>query len=603
MHQNEYHMDLIFIKSSLVFGSADTKLKVTKTISSILNMYNPNPRSFQPRSHVRGNLPHFPNDALTQNRMGHNGQPSGRVLHHQANSRRAQTGRKQVGDFILEKSIGFGSFSTVYEGVSVKTNEKVAVKSINLHRINLNEKHQSNLKQEIDILRKCKHVNIVQLLHTYQTSNHIYLIMQFCQGGDLHRFVQQKGRLNEIISKQFAIQLMNGLKYLHSMDIIHRDLKPQNILLSEYSENAILKIADFGFARHFDPRNGMVDTMCGSPLYMAPEILKFNKYDSKADLWSIGIIIYQMITKHTPFNGQNHIELLKNIERSKVKFPKNINISNECKDLLIRLLRKNPMKRLNWQQFFQHQWLIDPNTNQTHINNDKKYYNHKRNNQNQDNTIKNRDNNTHQDKNKQRTYEINNQNAMVVNKNNNNNNIKQTTQDFVLLEEEQQQHNKNVTGLPKKLKKSSFDQSGSGSSSCSRTINFCELSRLETKNCEKEFENDSLLHSFASSILQVGDMQVTNNLLGCSLLLYMRGIDILQDCIKKVEHWLHIYKKFWNSYSIVLNQQQNQNNKNNSNNINNNNKIKYDSKMSGKIDEILKTRTTLEHFYDQFRQC
>ena len=109
--------------------------------------------------------------------------------------------------------------------------------------------------------------------------------------------------------------------------------------------------------------------------------------------------------------------------------------------------------------------------------------------------------------------------------------------------------------------------------------------------------NDSLLHSFASSILQVGDMQVTNNLLGCSLLLYMRGIDILQDCIKKVEHWLYIYKKFFNNYSTMINEQQN-NRKNDYNR-----KMKYDSKMVEKMNDIWKSRKNLEHFHVQFRQC
>ncbi|ETO20308.1 autophagy protein 1 [Reticulomyxa filosa] len=130
--------------------------------------------------------------------------------------------RKQVGDFILEKSIGFGSFSTVYEGRNVKTGEKVAVKSINLHRINLNAKHQTNLKQEIDILRKCQHTNIVQLLHTYQTNNHIYLVMQYCSGGDLHKFVQKNGPLKEPVAQYFSRQLANGLFYLHSSKIVHR---------------------------------------------------------------------------------------------------------------------------------------------------------------------------------------------------------------------------------------------------------------------------------------------------------------------------------------------------------------------------------------------
>ena len=211
--------------------------------------------------------------------------------------------RKQVGDYILEKAIGFGAFSTVYEGSNVHSKLKVAVKSINLHRINVSEKHLSNLKQEIDILRKCRHSNIVQLLHTYQTSNHIYLIMQFCGGGDLHRFVQRNGKMTERNAQRFTIQFVEGLKYLHSLKIIHRDLKPQNILLSENSKNAIVRIADFGFARYKPTGHNMVDTMCGSPLYMAPEILKCNKYDSKGMLCVMRSFFCSFLVAFSHFRG------------------------------------------------------------------------------------------------------------------------------------------------------------------------------------------------------------------------------------------------------------------------------------------------------------
>eukprot|EP01083_Nonionella_stella_P001223 3580_1 len=160
----------------------------------------------------------------------------------------------------------------------------------------------------------------------------------------------------QIAAQRFTVQLAHGLKYLHSLAIIHRDLKPQNILLSHNSINAIVRIADFGFARYKPAGANMVDTMCGSPLYMAPEILKFNKYDSKVDLWSAGTIIYQMVTKEAPFNGANHIELLKKIETTKrLRFP--ADLSNDCKQLIIGLLKRNPTQRISWDEFFNHPWL------------------------------------------------------------------------------------------------------------------------------------------------------------------------------------------------------------------------------------------------------
>ena len=344
---------------------------------------------------------------------------------------RKSSGRKQVGNYILERAIGFGAFSTVYEGTNTasKSRERVAIKSINLHRINVSSKHLANLKQEIDILRKCKHRNIVQLLQTYQTQNHIYLIMQFCGGGDLHRFIASNGKMTERNAQSFSLQFVEGLKYLHSLKIIHRDLKPQNILLSESTPSAIIRIADFGFARYKPSGHNLVDTMCGSPLFMAPEILKFNKYDSKVDLWSAGTIIYQMLAAKPPFNGLNHIELLKNIESTKtLKFPSGL--SAECKDLLLRLLKRNPSKRISWNEFFAHPWL------------------------------------QHKD-------------------------------EFIVIDDD-----------------------------------------ISIKEAEDALSAVSTEYEYAKSIMKVGDIQVSREQISCALLLYLRGLDILEEIIGKIQNFI-----------------------------------------------------------------
>ena len=144
-----------------------------------------------------------------------------------------------------------------------------------------------------------------------------------------------------------------GLEYLLENKIIHRDLKPQNILVTNLGD---IKITDFGFARYFED-NTILNTICGSPLYMAPEIIKNRKYDFKSDLWSVGIIFYEMLTGNTPFKAKNIFDLINIIEKKIIVIPLDIKISNNCENLLFSLLKKNPYERIGWEDFFNHPWL------------------------------------------------------------------------------------------------------------------------------------------------------------------------------------------------------------------------------------------------------
>lgn len=139
---------------------------------------------------------------------------------------------------------------------------------------------------------------------------------------------------------------------------MQRDLKPQNLLLSDNTPHAVLKIADFGFARHLQQQE-LADTLCGSPLYMAPEILQSHKYDAKADLWSVGTILYELVVSKPPFNGINHVELLRNIERREAKVPDQIakGLSPACTDLIYGLLKRMPVQRMSFEEFFAHPFL------------------------------------------------------------------------------------------------------------------------------------------------------------------------------------------------------------------------------------------------------
>lgn len=262
-----------------------------------------------------------------------------------------------VGDYLVGKQIGSGSFSVVWHGKHRVNHTEVAIKEIVTGR--LTKKLEESLLSEIRILRHINHPNIIHLYDMIQEPGKIYFVLEFCKGGDLSMFLhKRKGRITESTAKHFMLQLASGLKILRDNDLIHRDLKPQNLLLSTNGDDSVLKIADFGFARSLQPRN-LAETLCGSPLYMAPEIMQLQKYDAKADLWSVGAILFQLVTGKTPFTGNNQIQLLQNIMRStELAFPPHtVGLSSECIDLCRKLLRPNPVERLTFEEFFNHPFL------------------------------------------------------------------------------------------------------------------------------------------------------------------------------------------------------------------------------------------------------
>lgn len=181
---------------------------------------------------------------------------------------------KRVGNFDLYNCIGQGSFASVYRGVNRTTRSVVAVKAI--VRAKLNRKLQENLEAEISILQSIEHPNVMRLHEVQTTERHVYLVLEYCPGGDLMQVIRAKGAQSEEQTRLYLVQLAHGLKHLRQKNLIHRDLKPQNLLLSAPGPHGVLKIGDFGFARYMQQQD-LAETLCGSPLYMAPEILRFHK--------------------------------------------------------------------------------------------------------------------------------------------------------------------------------------------------------------------------------------------------------------------------------------------------------------------------------------
>ena len=183
--------------------------------------------------------------------------------------------------YTVERQIGTGSFATVW--LATKDQVPVAVKAVDRSR--LTKKLRANLDDEIKILGSVKHPNLVAFVDAVPRTERIYVVLEFLSGGDLQKYIRSKGRLQEGTAQKWIGHLASGLECLWSRSLVHRDLKPQNLLLTEASDNGILKIGDFGFARQLGPSK-LAETLCGSPLYMAPEILALKRYDAKADLWS-----------------------------------------------------------------------------------------------------------------------------------------------------------------------------------------------------------------------------------------------------------------------------------------------------------------------------
>eukprot|EP01029_Cantina_marsupialis_P022767 TRINITY_DN557_c0_g2_i1.p1 TRINITY_DN557_c0_g2~~TRINITY_DN557_c0_g2_i1.p1 ORF type:complete len:473 (-),score=55.68 TRINITY_DN557_c0_g2_i1:149-1567(-) len=254
--------------------------------------------------------------------------------------------------------IGSGSFAKVYKARDTSNESTVAIKAI--RRGKLTPKLEENLSSEIGIMKESSHPNILKMLDLLVTQNHFYLIVEYCAGGDLHDLIKKKSRLDEEVAQHFLRQLASGLHFLCSQHIIHRDLKPQNLLLTSCDEDVFkidLKIADFGFARNLVDDLDLADTLCGSPLYMSPEVLSGKKYDNKADLWSVGVILYEMLVGQPPFTGTNPYDLLNNIKRNELVFPDSISMSDSLKDLLRGLLVVNPTQRFTFQEFFASKFL------------------------------------------------------------------------------------------------------------------------------------------------------------------------------------------------------------------------------------------------------
>lgn len=254
------------------------------------------------------------------------------------------------------RTLGQGTFATVKLATHIPDNTKWAVKIIK--RSALTSEDEESLKMEIQILQLTNHPNIVSVKEVFYCKNYVYLVMDLMTGGELFDRIVSKDHYSEQEAKQALAQIVIAIKYCHDKSIVHRDLKPENILYESPDENSRLKLADFGLATLLKP-NQLMTVACGTPGYVAPEILRGTAYGKQVDLWSIGVILYILLCGFPPFYDDNNKKLFAQIINANYSFPDPYwtNISPLAKDLVSKLLIVDPNKRLNADQILAHPWM------------------------------------------------------------------------------------------------------------------------------------------------------------------------------------------------------------------------------------------------------
>lgn len=254
-----------------------------------------------------------------------------------------------VENYHVIELVGEGSFGKVYKGRRKYTGQTVALKFILKH--GKSEKDIHNLRQEIEILRKLKHENIIEMLDAFESPQEFCVVTEFAQG-ELFEILEDDKCLPEEQVQAIAKQLVRALHYLHSNRIIHRDMKPQNILIGAGS---IVKLCDFGFARAMSTNTVVLRSIKGTPLYMAPELVREQPYNHTADLWSLGVILYELFVGQPPFYTNSVYALIRHIVKDPVKYPENM--SPNFKSFLKGLLNKVPQNRLTWPALLEHPFI------------------------------------------------------------------------------------------------------------------------------------------------------------------------------------------------------------------------------------------------------
>ncbi|KAL0710470.1 hypothetical protein Bca4012_017448 [Brassica carinata] len=263
------------------------------------------------------------------------------------------------GKYELGKLLGCGAFAKVYHARDLRTGQSVAIKILNKKKLLLaNPSLANNIKREISIMRRLSHPNIVKLHEVMATRTKIFFAMEFVKGGELFNRISKHGRLGEDLSRRYFQQLISAVGYCHARGVYHRDLKPENLLIDESGSS--LKVSDFGLSALTDqirPEDGLLHTLCGTPAYVAPEILSKKGYDgAKVDVWSCGVVLFVLAAGYLPFNDPNVMSMYKKIYKGEYRCPRWM--SQDLKRFVSRLLDINPETRITVDEIVKDPWFV-----------------------------------------------------------------------------------------------------------------------------------------------------------------------------------------------------------------------------------------------------
>lgn len=263
---------------------------------------------------------------------------------------------KKVGNYRLEREIGSGAFGTVYLARNLINNQAVAIKAI--PQAGLNPRLLKQLERELSVMMTVSSPYVVALIDKVRTSNYVYVVMEYCSGGDLEAYTK-KGKVSEVLAKRWLGNLLDAFATLHRLKVLHRDLKLANILLSEADSGvAVAKVADFGFAR-FASDFSLAETMLGTPMFMAPEILGRTPYNYKVDVWSLGVIAYEIMVGRQAFVVYSMEELIE-AQKRPIEFPLDCGLSEEAKSLISLMLKYRPSDRPSFEVIRAHPFFQEP---------------------------------------------------------------------------------------------------------------------------------------------------------------------------------------------------------------------------------------------------
>lgn len=270
----------------------------------------------------------------------------GRLLNRSGNQ-----GIQRIGDYTVVKDIGSGGFATVVQVTSEKDKKTYALKIF--PKLNLKSSGDvERFQHEVDTMYHLEHSNLVKMHDFFWDDRNFYLVEDYCAGGDLLDYILEQNSPSEVTAAIIFKQIILGVAHFHSYGVAHRDLKPENILIDRFPH---IKICDFGLCGFID-ENKLLDTFCGSPTYCSPECIAHLNYDGKlADIWSLGVLLFVLVSGETPWNQRNQVVMTNQIMRASYTIPKKV--SPECQSLINSMLSIKATSRPSLQEILDHPWL------------------------------------------------------------------------------------------------------------------------------------------------------------------------------------------------------------------------------------------------------